>query len=232
MHRHPRPRFAGVLVLLLQFATCLVASAQSPFEFDKNSVRKIRVQPSPQAARIGSAILWQPTFAAAMAESKSTGKPILWYVPTLRGSFMDRKTEIDRYMMAGPFSWPDIVSTINAHYVPVRAKPNRQQQQQYKLVPFVFIEPGVVILQPDGTAQIKLDRLTTLHPQWFHQLLSRAVGRDIAVTEKSPELARAWELFRSGMYDRIQIGLPPQRRPEATEKMLLAGMVKIPSWRS
>ena len=149
--------------------TSLAQNANPPLQ---NSTRKIRVQPSAQSQRIGSAIHWQPDFASAVAQSQKTGKPIFWYVPTLRGTFMDRKSEIDRYMMAGPFSWPTIIAALNEQYVPIKIAPSQKQQTKYDLVPYKFIEPGFVILNSDGSEKLKTDRLTTLHVEWFRQLLA------------------------------------------------------------
>ncbi|MFK7766408.1 MAG: hypothetical protein AB8B55_04255 [Mariniblastus sp.] len=162
----------------------------------KNSMSKKRVQPNAQAAKIGSAVNWQPDFAAAMAKSKETGKPIFWYVPTLPGTFMDRKMELHRYMLAGPFSWPDITSVINEHYVPVKRPPTRELQTRYELQPYKFVEPGFVIIKPDGTVQKKIDRLSTIHPKWFRSLLTASVDQPIPVAKKPESLAKAWDRFK------------------------------------
>ena len=104
---HPNNRLVvNALVTTAIMLACLSGVPQSFAQVQsaqQNSTRKIRVTPNAQSRRIGSAIKWQPDFEAAVAKSNQTGKPIFWYVPTLRGSFMDRKNEIDRYMLAGPF---------------------------------------------------------------------------------------------------------------------------------
>ncbi len=187
-------------ILLVSFSAASLAIArQQPAQ--KNSTQKIRVNPNDQAKRIGSAIQWQPDFETAVAKSKATGKPIFWYVPTLQGTFMDRKNEIDRYMLAGPFSWPDIISVINEHYVPVRQAPTKQQQQTYQLVPYEFIEPGFLILEKeqeiDFLATTAVDRLTTTHPEWIRFLLTRSLLQPIPPRQKPESLAKAWELFRA-----------------------------------
>ena len=176
-------------VVCVCFLFSIGPQAQAQFSFEKNSLQKLRVAPGAQASRIGSAVNWLPNFESAVTESRATGKPIFWYVPTLRGSFMDRQTEIDRYMLGGPFSWPDIISVLNEHYVPLKATPNRQQQKRFGLVPYVFVEPGFLILNPAGEEQLKLDRLTTLHPRWFRQLLVQPIPQAIrTVTTRPPGL--------------------------------------------
>ena len=113
----PAPR-----LLVLAVAAVIATSIAASIATAQNSMRKIRPQPSKLAARAGTAVSWRQDLQAAQKESKKTGKPVFWYVPTLRGSPMDRKREIDRYMMAGPFCWPRLISLLNQHYIPVRAR--------------------------------------------------------------------------------------------------------------
>ena len=227
-----RISFVSLIVLI-----CLLSwpsQSWSQPAFPNNSMDKIRVTPGTQANRIGSAVQWEPSFEAALEKSAETGKPIFWYVPTLRGSFMDRKTEIDRYMLAGPFSWPEIIDVLNEHFVPVNSKPNRQQQKQFDLVPYVFIEPGFVVVDPAGEVKMKLDRITTLHPKWFGNLLSRnlaqAVGatdKPVGATDKPVALNEMWDLFEEGRYQEIKLPEIADNAPDATEQLLLAGMVEF-----
>ncbi len=200
--------------------------------FDRNSMEKIRVTPGKQASRIGTAVDWQPDFETAIAKSKETGKPVFWYVPTLKGSFMDRKNEIDRYMMAGPFSWPDIISVLNEHYVPLKATPTLQQQQAFQIVPYVFIEPGFVILDVNGDVTRKVDRMTTLHPEWIRRLLTASVLQPIKPKRRPQPLEDAWAKFEQGRYEDIDLaglGLtdPNSDSAHAAESLLLAGMVEF-----
>ncbi|MDG1873945.1 MAG: hypothetical protein P8J27_08540, partial [Mariniblastus sp.] len=176
--------------------TSLAQNANPPLQ---NSTRKIRVQPSAQSQRIGSAIHWQPDFASAVAQSQKTGKPIFWYVPTLRGTFMDRKSEIDRYMMAGPFSWPTIIAALNEQYVPIKIAPSQKQQTKYDLVPYKFIEPGFVILNSDGSEKLKTDRLTTLHVEWFRQLLANNANHPLPKVNRST----AAEPYSKGNFEAV-----------------------------
>ena len=214
-------------VMLAVLAVASYGPAQdSPLD-PKESMRRIRVQPNEQSKRIGNAINWEPDFASAIAKSNATGKPIFWYVPTLHGSFMDRKQVIDRYMLAGPFSWPDIIDVINQHYVPVRTEPTQQQQTQYQLVPYQFIEPGFVILDPQGAEKSKVDRITTIHPTWFRYLLTRDLQAPITPQQKSESLSRAWTNFQSGDYQGSLTALPPTpstKSIEQCERDLLKGM--------
>jgi len=164
----------------------------------RNSTRKIRLTPNALTKKVGSAVNWAPDFDTAVQKSLESNKPIFWYVPTLKGTFMDRKSEIDRYMLSGPFSWPSIIEVINQHYVPVRSAPTKEQQTDYQLVPYKFIEPGFLILQPEGKCETKVDRITTMHPQWFRELLTRSLDHPSPLPTPPQVLATAWRQFKTG----------------------------------
>lgn len=136
-------------------------------EAPKNSTRKIRTQPSATAARAGEHVQWMTDIDAAIAKSKETGKPVFWYVPTIRGSFMDRKIEIDRYMMAGPFSWPRMIERLNEHFVPVKLASDRKLNKRFGIERIQFVEPGFLVLDGEGKELGRQDKITTYHPDWF-----------------------------------------------------------------
>lgn len=157
----------------------------------KNSTKKYRVQPSRLAQKAGLAIHWMRDFEQALSKSKASGKPIFWYVPSVRKTFMDRKAEIDRYMLAGPFSWPANIDLINREFIPLRQIPDVKESQQFGITVYQFIEPGFLIIKPDLSVSLKADRLTTTNPQWFYQNVASKVG----VTE------RQWDCSRWGFLD-------------------------------
>ncbi len=150
---------------------------------------------------------WRQDLQTAQEESKKTGKPVFWYVPTLRGSPMDRKREIDRYMMAGPFCWPRLITLLNQHYIPVRACPRGGTASELGLRPGKFIEPGYVVLDVDGKELRRLDRITTFHPEWFIRPLAKLVGKAIPKRELPVPLASARRALRSGDYKKVGEGL-------------------------
>ena len=113
----------ALLVLAVCFPTNLEeVRSQSQGE---NSTTKDRVKPDELSKKAGTAIRWEKKYADALAKSKESGKPIFWYVPSVPGTFMDRKVEVDRYMMAGPFSWPSIIKLINQNCIPLKAVPTK-----------------------------------------------------------------------------------------------------------
>ena len=187
-----------------------------------NSTKKVRVTPNSLSQKIGSAIDWQPDFDTAMAKAKQTGKPLFWYVPTLPDTFMDRKIELHRYMLAGPFSWPAIIGTLNDNAICLKTPPTRRQQQQFGLETYKFVEPGFVILRPDGTKQSQVDELTTLHPVWLNELISKSLGLDTPTTLYSTEAELAWKLLAEedfeGAAEQVKLAL---RKPGLTDALVV-----------
>ncbi|MDB4533465.1 terpene cyclase/mutase family protein [Vicingaceae bacterium] len=198
----------------------------------KNSTRKIRVKPSSMAAKVGTAISWQESVDDALKLSKETGKPVFWYVPTLNGTFMDRKKEIDRYMMSGPFSWPQIISMLNERFIPVKARPNKSLRKEYSLEVYKFVEPGFLILSEDGKQEQRSDRITTMHPRWLYSLIGKRFGDlpswDAAQGSdpKRAELDNAWAEFRLGNWD-AKTPQPLADDRLGAEKLLLRGMFEF-----
>ncbi len=136
----------------------------------QNSTRKLRVKPNAVSTKVGTAVDWADSLESAKARSSETGKPVFWYVSTLPSTFMDRKTEIDRYMLGGPFSWPPIIDLLNKYFVPVRAIPDRNGSG-FGLKPYQFVEPGFLIIDADGKLLSKVDHVSTFHYQWLTKLL-------------------------------------------------------------
>lgn len=144
----------------------------------KNSGKKIRSAPSELAAKAGLGVEWRTDLDAALLESAESGKPVFWYVPTIRRSFMDRKTEVDRYMMAGPFSWPRTIGLLNEHFVPVRMAAGKDECAAHGLKPLVFVEPGWLVIGADGQELGREHQITTFHPARFLAPLAELGGVD------------------------------------------------------
>ena len=208
-------------VLALIFITGI---SQTGFAQGKNSSRKIRVKPSKTAAKIGTAIKWEKSFADAKPKSEKTNKPIFWYVPTLRGTFMDRKPVIDRYMLAGPFSWPVNIDTINHNFIPFRGAPTRAQQKDYELVPFKFVEPGFVVLKPDGSVKHKVDQITTMSTEWMTAQFKK-LGCDIQQERLNTDESRLWNSLVGSRSDNT----PKEEsgKKHSTRYLLLKGMLEF-----
>ena len=164
----------------------------------QNSTRKIRQPPSAMAQRAGSAVPWRDSLEVALAEAKAQKKLVFWYVPSVAGSPMDRKPEIDRYLRSGPFSWPTTITLLQTQFVPVQEVPRGELQKRFLLQRNVFLEPGYLVLDGDGNVKCKVDQITTFHPEWFEAPLRRLVGAPIEGFPCAPALREAWDAYRSG----------------------------------
>lgn len=188
----------------------------------QNSGEKIRPAPSPLAARAGSAVPWRADLAAALAEARESKRPVFWYVPTIRGSFMDRKPEVDRAMMAGPFSWPRTIALLGEHYVPVKLAAGKEECERYGLRPIEFIEPGFLVLVPDddtpeGRVVSRHDRLSTLHPTWFEAQLAPPVGAPVHADATAPFLGEPAKDSPEALFQRGATAWRQKRDAEARE---------------
>ena len=147
-----------------------------------------RPQPSAAAQKCGSAVAWQSRLDVALELARKSGKPVFWYVPTTPNSPMDRKDVVDFYMRAGMFSMPDVTSLLASRAVALKleapAKRRRRTDddgaqdqtdvfKKYGIKVGDFVEPGFVLLKPDGAAFFKLDRLSTFHEGFLTALLDR-----------------------------------------------------------
>lgn len=175
-------RFRVAACVAVVFGCCLALAALSVAQepVGQNTTKKRRMMPNALAAKVGTAVDWQPDLEKALARSRDSGKPVFWYVATVPGTFMDRKTEIDRYMLAGPFSWPPIVKLLNEHFIPTRALPGKKDQR-LGIRPYDFIEPGFVVLSREGEVIAKVDAVTTFQYDAIQNLLAsvlRKAGRN------------------------------------------------------
>ena len=215
---------------VLLAATLLIFLTSSLQGQVANSTKKIRVKPNSASRKIGSAVNWQPDFDTAVAQSKQTGKPLFWYVPTLPDTFMDRKVEIDRYMLAGPFSWPAIIEALNENAICLKTPPTKQQQRKFELQRYKFVEPGFVIFDPKGNKLSQVDKLTTLHPVWLNRLIQKSIGVAEPSELHTGVVAPIWRLVADQKYRdafgqaRQELTKPELTKAQKTELALLAGM--------
>jgi hypothetical protein len=210
------------LLVGLLFGLPLPLSIGAPQKQDDLN-RIIRVKPGPAASRVGTAVHWETKWDDALAKAQASGKPIFWYVPTVPGSFMDRVIEIDRYMLAGPFSWTPIIRRLNQDYVPLRVVPTDALIKQFDLVPYRFVEPGFLVIATDQSVRLRVDHLTTLHPHWLERLIASPLGVGGDDGEVDSELARAWLALDSDSPKALPV--PEKGDRDAAEKLLLAGMI-------
>lgn len=204
-------------------AMVLLASVHWPVDpvWGQNSTRKNRVTPNSLSQRVGTGVKWSSSLEEAQQRSKKSGKPVFWYVSSVPGTFMDRKAEINVYMLGGLFSWPPIIEMLNQHFVPVREKP-KPRKNPFDLLPYQFVEPGFLIIDPAGKVIAKVDRLTTLHYQWLSELLAEKLA-SLGKTVKIPAAPGFFDSFSKSSDQWIDPNGPDF--PKNTTNLLLSGMI-------
>src|SRR5262249_2533483 len=142
------------------------------------------------AAKCGSEIPWLDSLTDAQKASKSSGKPIAWWVTRIESSPMDRKLVLEKYMLSGPFMMPGVIDLLARDFIPLRLPGDPAIHKEFGIRIGDFIEPGLVFLGPDLKVIHRVDRMTTFSEEWLVHLLNgvlRKAGRD--VEEKKVELS-------------------------------------------
>ncbi len=197
---------------------------------EKNTTQKKRVVPNDQSEKTGSAIHWESDFAAAKKSADETGKPIFWYVPTVKGTFMDRKPVIDRYMLAGPFSWPAVVKLINTHFTPLMCPPKDDQAKMFGIEVYRFVEPGFLVIGTDGEIMLSADRLTTLNPNWLFKQIANTLASPpqwdtLAYEAAETQSPQWWDKVFASNWQLGEEEIEQLKKSGDAELELLAGMI-------
>jgi len=153
--------------------------------------RKRRTAPTDLTKACGTDVPWRADVDAALADAKTENRPVFWYIPTVGRSPMDRKKELDGYMMSGPFSDPDIAAVLTRKFIPVKQVARGELQAKYGLQKLKFIEPGFLVLEPDGTEMFRLDKISTHCAEWWVWQLRNALSKKPALNRESAEAAAA-----------------------------------------
>jgi hypothetical protein len=123
------------------------------------------------AAKCGAEIPWAATADEAAARAKKEGKLVLWYVPTVAGTWMDRKPVVDNYMMMGPWMMRDVVALVNRRFSPLKMEARGDLAKACGIARTDFIEPGLVFLTPELKPVHRVDRISTFSEDWILDLL-------------------------------------------------------------
>jgi len=108
---------------------------------------------------------------------------ILWYCPRMYGLHMYRAVLTDRYMKAAAFTDPGVVDLIREKFVPLRMCCDVETGKALNLKPFDFVEPGFIVMTPEGRIVHRLDHIRTFNSDWFRAVL-------IAVLRRNPDFNR------------------------------------------
>lgn len=170
---------------------------------------------------IRKALAQAPTIEACLAEAKWRRKLLLWYVPAVPGQHVILPHLTDRYMMTGPFADPAVAGLINRRFVAVKLPATAESFKGVGLAAPGFVQPGLLILEPDGSVLHRMERIATYQPAWWYALLRRIVrehgtlatpGSDLAVAAKRARdkpthdnrLLHAWVLLANGEHEQAR----------------------------
>lgn len=178
-----------------------------------------RVPNDPLTERCGSLVRWETDLAAALARATREKRLVFWYVSAIAGSPMDRRQVLDNYMRAGPFSQPDVVDLVERRFVPLRAAAEDGVQERYDVRAFKLIEPGFLVLTPDGRELRRVDRIATFSEEWMVHALREALK--LAPAFSRAEGTDAAGLLRDGEPERALAALAG----EGPERLYLEGRI-------
>ena len=105
---------------------------------------------------------------------------ILWCCPRVPGTHTYRAAVLDTYMRVALFTDPGLVDLVNAKFVPLRMACDEKASAATGIRFPEFIEPGLVLLTPEGRVVHAIDRIRTFNADWIRAAL-------VAVLRKNGE---------------------------------------------
>ncbi len=134
--------------------------------------------------------------ARAKEEAGRRNRLILWYCMRGPDSPMYRGTLLDQYMKVSIFTDPAVVDLVQAKFVPLRMACDEKLSAATGLRRLEFVEPGFIILTPEGRILHQLDRIRTFNADWVRSALVAVLKQAGACNAPSGESAD--ELIRGG----------------------------------
>lgn len=154
---------------------------------------------------IAAALEAAPSLADCLAEAARRKTLLFWYVPAVEGQHIILPHLLDRYVMTGPLSDPDVTTLLNRRFVCLKLPAGGALAEKYGLTAPGFVQPGVLVLKPDGTVVHRMDRISTFQPAWWDALLRDLATRFAAGID--PELAAARRAVRPQADDTSRLRL-------------------------
>lgn len=145
---------------------------------------------------IGAALGRTPGPDAWLAEARAARRPVLWYVPAIEGSHVILPHLVDRYVEVGLWSDPRVAELLERRFVAVKCPAAGELARRFDLVPPRFVEPGYLVLSPEGEVLLRVDGLYTFQPEAHLGLLRGLLAELGPAAAPSPSLRRAraaWE---------------------------------------
>lgn len=151
---------------------------------------------------VGAAIEAAPPVEAWLEEAGRRRAPVLWYVPATEGQHMILPHLLDRYLMVGPLSDPELAALVSRRFVPLKLPAGGELARRFGLVVPEVQEPAFLVLAPDGEELLRLERVLTFQPEWLAAQLEgvlEELGESAAPGAERAEAAAAYA--RAGTLD-------------------------------
>lgn len=145
----------------------------------------------------------------AKALARERKRLILWYCFRLPGSHMYRGRLLDRYARAALFTDPAVVDLVGAKFIPLRMAAEEELTSLLGIRRFDFVEPGFILLTPEGKVVHTISRLRTFNPLWIRSALVGVLQKHPsynAPAGESPE-----DLLRGGDDERALLKVDAER---------------------
>jgi hypothetical protein len=141
---------------------------------------------------------------------------------------MYRGEVLDQYMKVAIFTDPGVVDLVLAKFIPLRMACDDAVGAATGLRPFEFVEPGFIILTPEGRVLHRMDRIRTFSADWVRSALVGVLKK--AGTYNAPSGDSALELIRDGDDD-LALGkaTPDQKALIYRRAGNFEGVLRLPS---
>jgi hypothetical protein len=113
--------------------------------------------------------------AKGLARERS--RLILWYCMRVPGTHTYRASILDTYARVALFTDPGLVDFVNATFVPLRMACDEKVSAATGIKFPDFIEPGLILLTPEGRVVHVLDRIRTFNADWIRAALVAVLRR-------------------------------------------------------
>ncbi len=146
---------------------------------------------------IGAALSTTPPLEAWLDEARERTKPVLWYVPAIEGSHVILPHLLDRFVMQGVLSDPRVSELLDRRFVAVKAPAGGELVERFGLKAPAFIEPGFLVLSPEGEVLARMDRFYAFQPEALYEPLVKLLdGSGFRSSEEYRRCRAAWTARR------------------------------------
>jgi hypothetical protein len=117
--------------------------------------------------------------ATLLEEARNTARErnrlILWYCMRVPGTHTYRAAVLDAYARVVFFTDPGLIDLIRSKFVPLRMSCDATMSAVTGIKALDFVEPGFILLAPDGRIVHRIDRIRTFNADWLRAVLVAAL---------------------------------------------------------